>query len=139
MDTFGTVTFSDITSSGMKVTLERNDNTFVVDYPVWCDFSDGSHIVSYNNPEQIPSEIRDTIETVILYTREAFHNEAIREANEHGHPNWSHAMAYGPCTLPSVTTENNCHCGTSFGGSDHCPYCYCEQYESYCGVVRTRR
>jgi hypothetical protein len=65
-----TVTYSDISTSGLKVTLERSDNTFVVDYPVWCDFSDGWYIVSYNNPEIIPSEIRDTIEDIIRYTRE---------------------------------------------------------------------
>jgi hypothetical protein len=25
-----------------------------------------------------------------------------------------------------------CHCGADFAGSDHCPHCGCEQYESYC-------
>jgi hypothetical protein len=26
----------------------------------------------------------------------------IAEAREHDHPTWSHAVAYGPCTLPSL-------------------------------------
>ena len=25
-------------------------------------------------------------------------SDGIEEAKEHGHPEWSHAMAYGPCT-----------------------------------------
>ena len=27
-------------------------------------------------------------------------------------------------------TETHCHCGTDYRGSDHCPECGCEQYES---------
>lgn len=27
-------------------------------------------------------------------------------------------------------TEKHCHCGAAYNGSDHCPECYCEQYES---------
>lgn len=34
-----------------------------------------------------------------------------------------------------VDTEDTCHCGASYGGSDHCPACYCEQYESVCDHV----
>lgn len=26
----------------------------------------------------------------------------------------------------------NCHCGSPLDGSDHCPFCGCEQYESTC-------
>lgn len=26
------------------------------------------------------------------------------EAIRHGHPEWSHAVAYGPCRKPSITT-----------------------------------
>ena len=26
--------------------------------------------------------------------------------------------------------ETTCHCGAAYGGSDHCPECGCEQYES---------
>ncbi len=29
-------------------------------------------------------------------------------------------------------TEHQCHCGAEYRGSDHCPECYCEQYESTC-------
>ncbi len=33
-------------------------------------------------------------------------------------------------------TETNCHCGAAYDGSDHCPECGCEQYESGdCGYV----
>jgi hypothetical protein len=42
-------------------------------------------------------------------------------------------------------TETRCHCGREYGGSDHCPECYCEQYESgdcgwnaRCGKVSPR-
>lgn len=28
-------------------------------------------------------------------------------------------------------TETTCHCGGNYAGSDHCPACGCEQYESY--------
>jgi len=28
-------------------------------------------------------------------------------------------------------TETHCHCGAAYEGSDHCPSCGCEQYESY--------
>lgn len=31
---------------------------------------------------------------------------------------------------PGRDTEETCHCGTSYGGSDHCRACGCEQYES---------
>jgi hypothetical protein len=27
-------------------------------------------------------------------------------------------------------TEDHCHCGSHYNGSDHCPSCGCEQYES---------
>lgn len=27
-------------------------------------------------------------------------------------------------------TETHCHCGADYRGSDHCPRCHCEQYES---------
>lgn len=34
-------------------------------------------------------------------------------------------------TRPSMTdTETTCHCGAAYDGSDHCPACGCEQYES---------
>jgi hypothetical protein len=33
-------------------------------------------------------------------------------------------------------TETHCHCGANYQGSDHCPECGCEQYESGdCGHV----
>ena len=28
-------------------------------------------------------------------------------------------------------TKDTCHCGGKYNGSDHCPECYCEQYETY--------
>lgn len=28
-------------------------------------------------------------------------------------------------------TDTTCHCGASYNGSDHCPACACEQFESY--------
>lgn len=31
-------------------------------------------------------------------------------------------------------TMETCHCGASFEGSDHCPHCSCEIFESYCDV-----
>ena len=35
----------------------------------------------------------------------------------------------------SGTTERRCHCGARFNGSDHCPFCGCEQYERYCDAA----
>src|SRR4051812_25587461 len=36
-------------------------------------------------------------------------------------------------------TETTCHCGASYQGSDHCPQCGCEQYESGdCGLTTVR-
>jgi hypothetical protein len=32
-----------------------------------------------------------------------------------------------------IDTEDRCHCGASYEGSDHCPRCFCEQYEADCG------
>jgi len=29
-------------------------------------------------------------------------------------------------------TSTHCHCGKSYDGSDHCPFCFCEQYEAQC-------
>lgn len=31
---------------------------------------------------------------------------------------------------PVGDTPTRCHCGVEFGGSDHCPECGCEQYET---------
>lgn len=28
-------------------------------------------------------------------------------------------------------TETHCHCSAAYNGSDHCPECGCEQYETY--------
>ena len=30
-----------------------------------------------------------------------------------------------------MDTETTCHCGGKYEGSDHCPECFCEQYETY--------
>lgn len=30
---------------------------------------------------------------------------------------------------------NYCHCGSPLDGSDHCPNCYCEVFESACDAV----
>lgn len=38
-------------------------------------------------------------------------------------------MSY-PGTYPQTPTT--CHCGSPMHGSDHCPECGCEEYESYC-------
>lgn len=38
-------------------------------------------------------------------------------------------MSY-PGTYPQTATT--CHCGSPMRGSDHCPECGCEEYESYC-------
>ncbi len=32
--------------------------------------------------------------------------------------------------MPRTDTETHCHCGGAYGGSDHCPECGCEQYET---------
>lgn len=32
-------------------------------------------------------------------------------------------------------TETTCHCGAEYGGSDHCPVCMCEQYETTCTEI----
>jgi hypothetical protein len=33
-------------------------------------------------------------------------------------------------TFTRYDSETTCHCGGAYNGSDHCPECYCEQYES---------
>lgn len=33
-------------------------------------------------------------------------------------------------------SETHCHCQAEYGGSDHCPACGCEQYESYSCLAR---
>jgi len=35
-------------------------------------------------------------------------------------------------------TWTHCHCGTHRQGSDHCPECGCEEFESYCDFVADR-
>jgi hypothetical protein len=37
--------------------------------------------------------------------------------------------------MPGTHTETHCHCGAHRKGSDHCPECYCEEYESTCDHV----
>lgn len=36
-------------------------------------------------------------------------------------------------------TETHCHCGTHRQGSDHCPECGCEEYETVCDYVAPNR
>lgn len=31
-----------------------------------------------------------------------------------------------------LDSESHCHCGAAYGGVDHCPECFCEQYEATC-------
>lgn len=38
-------------------------------------------------------------------------------------------------TTPAPTTDDTCHCGGKFAGSDHCPCCGCEQFETTCSHV----
>lgn len=33
------------------------------------------------------------------------------------------------------TTEETCHCGAAFNGSDHCWPCGCEQWETECNFT----
>ena len=33
-------------------------------------------------------------------------------------------------------TKTHCHCGQERDSSDHCSYCYCEEYEGYCDKVK---
>lgn len=40
--------------------------------------------------------------------------------------------------MPRRDTETECHCTAEYRGSDHCPECGCEQYESGdCGHTTT--
>ena len=32
-------------------------------------------------------------------------------------------------------SETDCHCGADKRGSDHCHYCGCEEYETYCDEI----
>lgn len=45
-------------------------------------------------------------------------------------------MEASPATRARVpdTDEYRCHCRRTFDGSDHCPFCGCEQYERYCNA-----
>lgn len=89
------VTLSNIGDFSMKLVIEFDDNTFVTDYPVRT--SEGT---MYEYPERIPNEIRASVDFAFQHNRD---HDAILEANEHGHPNWSHRYAYGPCTKPSAS------------------------------------
>lgn len=31
-----------------------------------------------------------------------------------------------------LDSESHCHCGAAYGSGDHCPECFCEQYEATC-------
>jgi hypothetical protein len=42
---------------------------------------------------------------------------------------------YASKTYGHRTASDVCHCGSPMRGSDHCPYCLCEQYESTCNEV----
>lgn len=37
-----------------------------------------------------------------------------------------------PADYTGQNTDTHCHCGAAYEGSDHCPECGCEQWESYC-------
>lgn len=39
----------------------------------------------------------------------------------------------------ATTTEDRCHCGADFDGSDHCRECGCEQFEATCDHVYVPR
>lgn len=35
-----------------------------------------------------------------------------------------------------IGTGTHCHCGANKWGSDHCPYCGCEEWESGCDTAQ---
>jgi hypothetical protein len=34
-------------------------------------------------------------------------------------------------------TAERCHCGRTRGSSDHCDFCFCEEFEGTCGETFT--
>lgn len=86
-----------------------------------CDSKNGPHIWRVNGKVQVwvrdPERFRLPIKHgLYAYSDldagnlDRFHIErechvmAMREAFAHGHPDWSHLMAYGPCTIFSIHT-----------------------------------
>lgn len=41
-------------------------------------------------------------------------------------------MTYTPPIYTDAQGVERCHCGSRMNGSDHCPECGCEEYESRC-------
>lgn len=57
-------------------------------------------------------------------------------ANRRGRvTSWREVCGNYGMTLEDVIAElaDVCHCGVRLNGSDHCPQCGCEQYETDCG------
>jgi hypothetical protein len=104
-----TVTYSDITSSSLTVTVGYDDGTFVTDHPVLVSYTHGEEVL-FDFPERIIDSIKDQCKTIMQYTRDY------------------------ETSSQKLTTDTQCHCGAAFYGSDHCSYCYCEKYESYCAM-----
>lgn len=48
---------------------------------------------------------------------------------------WREVMGGYGLTIAQVVADldNFCHCGAPMRGSDHCPFCGCEQFEAFCG------
>jgi hypothetical protein len=48
--------------------------------------------------------------------------------------NWREVAGDYGMTREQVIAELDelCHCGSPMRGSDHCPFCGCEEYEAYC-------
>lgn len=72
------------------------------------DFNDIWDAITENEPSS-PAACACTIH---LSHREAEYDasecviaEGVAEAIAHGHPDWSHATAYGPCTIPTTTNQ----------------------------------
>lgn len=41
----------------------------------------------------------------------------------------------GTATLAPAADLDTCHCGAPLHGSDHCTFCFCEQFESTCDAT----
>lgn len=101
------VTYGEITNSNLRLVIQFDSDEFVVDYPVLVRYENGDETVLFDNPERIPEDIRNAVLSIMRYNRDYETTMAIREAESHGHPDWSHMYAYGPCTKDSAYQGGN--------------------------------
>ena len=64
-----TVTYSDIRSTGLTVTVTNDDGTFVTDHPVKVSYTSGDTIL-YDFPERLPDFVFPAVAEILRFTEE---------------------------------------------------------------------